>query len=148
MINFFNISLAMINLLAPCICFDRKKRKKMPQKVDIIFISTSTIPYKYRNRWYLTITFPNKKCPFRDRLCHRTFLTHCQLISPFCTPWKHWTTFCFLVFSGGVKWEHLAENGSSYFQSSLFLYLFSVRLLIIGLKVNNIWQCVSEISKC
>ena len=35
MINFFNISLTMINLLAPCICFDRKKEKKCLKKLTL-----------------------------------------------------------------------------------------------------------------
>ena len=31
---------------------------------------------------------------------------------PFYTPWKYQKTFGFLVFSGGIKWEHWPEMGS------------------------------------
>ena len=36
-------------------------------------------------------------------------LTHFRPMFPFYTPWKHQKTFGFLVFSGGIKWEHWPE---------------------------------------
>ena len=36
-------------------------------------------------------------------------LTHFWPIFPFYTPWKHQKTKDFLVFSGGIRWDHLLE---------------------------------------
>ena len=32
---------------------------------------------------------------------------------PFYTPWKHQKTFDFLVFSGGIRWEHWPNIGEA-----------------------------------
>ena len=43
---------------------------------------------------------------------------------PFYSPWKHQETFGFLIFSGGIKWEHCPEMGQDiasnldFFESS------------------------------
>ena len=43
---------------------------------------------------------------------------------PFYTLWKHQKTFGFLVFSGGIKWEHLPEMGLKSIEKwkSLFVH--------------------------
>ena len=41
----------------------------------------------------------------------RVFLTHFWPMFSFYTPWKHQKTSGFLVFSGGIKWEHWREMG-------------------------------------
>ena len=38
-------------------------------------------------------------------------LTNFWLMLPFYTPWKHQKTKLFLVFSGGIKWEHWQNMG-------------------------------------
>ena len=42
---------------------------------------------------------------------HIVFLTHFWSLFPFYTPWKHQKIFGFLVFSVGIKWEHLPDMG-------------------------------------
>ena len=48
------------------------------------------------------------------------FLTHFWPMFPFYPPLKHQKTFDFLVFSGGIKWEHWPEMGQT-FQCLFFL---------------------------
>ena len=44
---------------------------------------------------------------------------------PFYTPWKHQKIKGFLVFSGGIKWEHWSEIGWDVFQVSKHIKRFS-----------------------
>ena len=39
------------------------------------------------------------------------FLTHFWAMLPFYTPWKQQKKKGFLVFPGGIKWEHWSESG-------------------------------------
>ena len=51
-------------------------------------------------------------------------LTHFQPMFPFYILWKHQKTKAFLVFSGGIKWEHLALNGLMFIR--VFNLIFEV----------------------
>ena len=47
---------------------------------------------------------------FPNSLIVTLHLTHSWPMFPFYTPWKHPKTFGFLLFSGGIKWEHWPET--------------------------------------
>ena len=59
-------------------------------------------------------------------------LAHFWPMFQFCTPWKHQETFGFLVFAGGIKWEHWTEISLEIcgffhlnFSANIFLELFN-----------------------
>ena len=58
----------------------------------------------YSSRLNLILAAPLKVTPLNIQL------THFWPMFSFYTPWKHQKTLGFLVFSGGIKWEHFAKN--------------------------------------
>ena len=57
---------------------------------------------------------------------YRKGSTYFWPIFPFYTPWKHEKTKIFLVFSGGIKWEHSPEMGYE-------------KTISGRLKIENLW---------
>ena len=66
---------------------------------------------------------------------------------PFYTLWKHQKTFSFLVFSGGIKWEHWPEMNESFlFNSSIFYDIHSIIFDINNTKIRKQPEVISKMA--
>ena len=67
-----------------------------------------------------------------EKLCLRLSLfIHFWSVFPFYTPWKHQETFGFLIFSGGIKWEHCPEMGQDIASNLNFFESSPNKLIVI-----------------
>ena len=64
-------------------------------------------------KWFLTQYFQNMPGMASNKNISCDYLTLFWSMFPFYTPWKHQKTITFLMFSGGIKWEHWPETDYS-----------------------------------
>ena len=71
----------------------------------VAMIGKWILPRKMYKKMYKKKILRKLSCIFLVR----TLLTHFWSMFPFYTPWKHHKSKGFLIFWGGIKWEHWPE---------------------------------------
>ena len=96
--NIFNLLGVLLFWLETCICNPLPKLLIFNRFFHLLL---------YQSRSWLFSNFRLK--PFFITQRQHEILTYFWPMFPFYTPWKHQKILSFLVFSGGIKWDHWPE---------------------------------------